>query len=372
MDELFDALRQAIFPGGQPAIALLMLPLALGLYLVASGLIGLIWPVRALEPSEEEKVRLEMEAVGEARRRQERESHPLYGSGYLERNLRPLTEMVGRQILQALNRVGLGRSGRDELQRKLDIEAKGETVSGFFGQQFFSGVVVALTGLGLQVAWGLEFSALTFLGLFSLGFYYPALALNRTVRRMREDVAAQLPTLIDLLSINARSGMGLEQALEVAVARGEGTLPEAIRKAFVDARYMRKRYEAQRRRSGTGGLTLLGELEEESAEELKARYDRPDSNPTFDALAELARRFELEELEDFVAALETSAAKGARITEVLHNQSLMMRDKKLELLLAAGSRSQVKIIFPLALFILPAFILLVLTPALLQVAAFGS
>ena len=84
------------------------------------------------------------------------------------------------------------------------------------------------------------------------------------------------------------------------------------------------------------------------------------------ALYHMAARFRVQELEDLVAALESSQDKGLRITEVALNMAEVMRDKKKERMTAAGKKSVVKMMIPVAICILPAFFLLILAPALIH------
>ncbi|HEX2912216.1 MAG TPA: type II secretion system F family protein [Chloroflexia bacterium] len=386
LKEILLAIKELALPGGQVVNGLLLALALFGLYVLATGLAGLIWPMPLPVMSETERVEREVAAEREELRSRLRSENPVYKLAFLEQNLRPLVEQVGHLFAQTFNRLGLGKSAHGELERKLDLLGTGETVAGFYGQKFASGVVLVAVGICLQMVGILELSLIGLIAAFGAGFMLPSLTLSRKVRRMREDATNQLPGFIDLLSINVQAGMGLEGAmLKVAKSGGSGTLSTAVRRAFSEAQYRNLLAQSKlrnRRTIGGGAAALVAVgVEGETLYRNSANSGRfqlagggavETQNLTLLALSDMAERFRVPELDDFVAALETADRQGVPVTETLLGLAGVMREKRRARLIEAGSKSMVRMLFPVALFIMPAFLLLLLTPALIQFLQLGN
>lgn len=386
MQEIIFTLKELIAPGGQLLSGVLLLVGIFGMYLMATGLAGFIWPHPLPPLSEAQRVEQEVAAERAELRVRLRTENPVYKLAFLERHLRPAVEQLGNLLTVSINRLGLGRTAHQELERKLDLLGTGETVAGFYGQKFASGVVITGVAVSLQLAGMLNLSLVGLVVAFVLGFMLPSLTLNRKVRRMREDGVNQLPGFIDLLSINVQAGMGLEQAmLKVAKSGGNGTLAIAVRRAFSEAQYrnlLAQNKLRNRRRSGAEiaalvavgveGESLYGSGSATRQLQTGAAGAASTQNLTLLALTDMADRFRVPELDDFVSALQTADRQGVPVTETLMGLAGVMREKRRTRLIEAGSRSMVRMLFPVALFIMPAFLLLLLTPALIQFLQLGS
>lgn len=386
LEEILLAIKELAVPGGQFVSGLLLALAIFGLYVLATGLTGLIWPVPLPILTETEQVEREVAAEREGLRSRLRAENPVYKLAFLEQHLRPLVEQAGSLLAQTINRLGLSKSAHGELERKLDLLGTGETVAGFYGQKFASGVVLVAVGVSLQMVGILELSLVGLIAVFGIGFMLPSLILARKVRRMREDAVNQLPGFIDLLSINVQAGIGLEGAmLKVANSGGNGTLPTAVRRAFSEAQYRSLLTQSKlrsRRTVSSGAATLVavgieGEaLYRSAATRGKLQFAdgvaAETQNLTLLALSDMAERFRVPELDDFLAALETADRQGVPVTETLLGLAGVMREKRRTRLIEAGSKSTVRMLFPVALFIMPAFLLLLLTPALIQFLQLGN
>lgn len=384
--EILFTLKELAFPGGQLLSGLLLVLAIFGLYVLATGLAGLLWPVPLPILSETERVEKEVAAEREGLRSRLRADNPVYKLAFLEQHLRPIVEQAGNLLAQTFQRLGLGRTAHGELERKLDLLGTGETVAGFYGQKFASGVVLVAVGVCLQLAGILELSLIGLLGVFVAGFMLPSLTLSRKVRQMREEAVNQLPGFIDLLSINVQAGMGLEGAmLKVSKSGGNGMLSSAVRRAFGEAQYrsLLAQSKLRSRRSlndGAAALVAVGVEGEalyrtgQNGTRLQNGVGRigETQNLTLLALSDMAERFRVPELDDFIAALETADRQGIPVAETLLGLAGVMREKRRARLIEAGSKSMVRMLFPVALFIMPAFLLLLLTPALIQFLQLGS
>jgi Flp pilus assembly protein TadB len=392
LEEIIETAREYVIPAGQPLVGLLLVLAIFGLYVLATGLAGLIWPTPLPQLTMTEQVEREVAEERHQLRTKLRAENPVYRLAFLERYLRPLVEELGRLVTGVFSRLGLGRTAHQELERKLDLIGAGETVAGFYGQRFASGVVLVAVAVVMQLCGLLDLSLMGLAGTFTLGLLLPGLSLSHRVRRMREEALTQLPSFIDLLSINVQAGMGLEQAmLRVAIAGGSGTLPAAIRRAFSEAQYRNLLVQSKqsRRTLATGEAAALLAVGIEGETIYWSRTETGKSNQTqltgtnpgrkgssdnltLLALSDMSQRFRLPELDDFVSAMETADRQGIPVTETLLGLAGMMREKRRTRLIEAGSKSTVRMLFPVALFIMPAFLLLLLTPALIEFMQLGS
>lgn len=166
------------------------------------------------------------------------------------------------------------------------------------------------------------------LGAAACGFFLPDVILKRRAegrrRRMRED----LVHVAELAALAVSAGLGVEGALDQAVAAGEGPLFDELRRLFREAR-------------------LRGE-------------------PASAALSRLPSESGLAEAEPLAAAMRAAAEHGTAITQALRAQARALREKRRLELMEAGERAQVRMLLPVGLLILPAFFVVVLYPAAVQ------
>jgi tight adherence protein C len=156
--------------------------------------------------------------------------------------------------------------------------------------------------------------------LMAFGFYRPFGELSGTASRRKVDVRRALPDFLDLLSSTVEAGVALNAAISVAAEGLEGTLGDEMRTALQDVRLGRSRAEA---------LTAMS-----------TRVREPD-------------------LTTVVTALVQSERVGASITHVIEELAADSRDRRImraEELAAALSN---KLIFPMALCMLPALFIMI-------------
>ncbi len=81
-----------------------------------------------------------------------------------------------------------------------------------------------------------------------------------------------------------------------------------------------------------------------------------------DALTRMAERCDVPELTTFVAVLVQSSQLGVSIAQVLHTQAADMRMKRRQRAEELARQAGIKMIIPLALFMLPALFVVILGP----------
>lgn len=87
-----------------------------------------------------------------------------------------------------------------------------------------------------------------------------------------------------------------------------------------------------------------------------------------EALTEMADRIGVEELSGFVSAVIQAEQLGVGISQVLRVQADQMRTRRRQRVEQTAHEAPIKMIFPLVLFIFPAFMLVILGPAVIRIA----
>jgi tight adherence protein C len=165
-----------------------------------------------------------------------------------------------------------------------------------------------------------------------LGAALPDLWLKRAIRTRQERVQLALPDALDLQVVCVEAGLGLDQSLRRIGQELKGTHPEL-----------------------SSELQLLG-LELNAG---KARAE---------ALRDLARRTEVEDLKSLVAVLIQTDRFGTGIADSLRVFSDSLRTKRRQRAEEFAAKMGVKMIPPLFLFILPATFVVVAGPAIVGIA----
>jgi tight adherence protein C len=302
----------------------------LGLYLIVTTLpIGRPKPdlaeqLRRLDV--DERIRMELER---------RDVRPIFASRALESLLRPVVDDLGRLLRAALGSFGLG--GGAELDRRLRVARPGVEPVQFFGEKAISGLI----GLGL-------FPLMNVLGVqpfgvwpvwlwlvgFAAGFLLPDVELDRRVAARRARAVMELPILLDMLTIAASAGMALEQALTLVARQGQGAVALELRQAVRDM--------------------ALGQ------------------RSVVDALQAMGERSAVPELASVVGQLKAAHEQGLPLVQTLSAQAEALREQKRLRIVAEGGKASVRMILPVAVFILPVLFVVLLVPATVELMRLGG
>ena len=194
------------------------------------------------------------------------------------------------------------------------------------GWAVMTGGLVALQLPGWQVAVG---TALVALGVYHL----PEAVLWSRGQERGQTMARELPDTLDQMSIAVEAGLSFEFALARAATTGSGPLAEELVRTLQDVAVGRPRREA---------------------------YDA------------LVRRTDVSDLRRFVGAINQAEAYGVPVADVLRTQADEMRVKRRQRAESEAMKVPVKVVFPLMICILPAMLLVVVGPAVLQlISALG-
>ncbi|TDB37674.1 MAG: type II secretion system F family protein [Actinobacteria bacterium] len=249
----------------------------------------------------------------------ERVTHP-FGVGLAE----AFATLMPQAYIERL-RVQLVRAGNP---RRTDVSA-------LFAYKVVAAAAAFLTAL--LVTWllrGLGTAAVvTAIAAGAVAFFAPDVWLLSAVNSRKLAIRRALPDMLDMLTISVEAGLGFDQAVAKLVSNSKGPLAEEF------ARMLK---------------------------ELQAGIDRST------AYRHLADRTDVPEVATFVTSMVQADVFGISVANVLRTQAKEMRVKRRQHAEEIAQKAPVKIVFPLVLCILPATLIVILGPALVQIGrAFG-
>jgi len=163
----------------------------------------------------------------------------------------------------------------------------------------------------------------------AIGYMGPSFVLDKLIANRQKTIRRAFPDMLDLLVVCSEAGLSLDAAIQKVVVE-----------------------------SGMSQPVLAAELEIVIAE-TRAGIDRNK------ALQRLVERTGVEDIRGLVAALSQSMRFGTSIVETLKVYSEDLRDKRTQAAEEMAAKISTKLIFPLAVCLLPAFLMVVMLPAVL-------
>jgi tight adherence protein C len=163
----------------------------------------------------------------------------------------------------------------------------------------------------------------------AIGYMGPSFVLDKLIANRQKTLRRAFPDMLDLLVVCSEAGLSLDAAIQKVVVE-----------------------------SGMSQPVLAAELEIVIAE-TRAGIDRNK------ALQRLVERTGVEDIRGLVAALSQSMRFGTSIVETLKVYSEDLRDKRTQAAEEMAAKISTKLIFPLAVCLLPAFLMVVMLPAIL-------
>ena len=160
------------------------------------------------------------------------------------------------------------------------------------------------------------------------GFFLPHLMLTSRITRRQKEIRKAMPDALDLLTICVEAGLGFDAAMSKVAEKWENELSLAF------ARTIRE--------------IQLGKVRRE-------------------ALKDMSDRLGIPEMTSFVAAIIQSEQLGVSMAKVLRIQSDQMRVKRRQYAEEEAHKAPIKMIIPMALLIFPSIMIIILTPAAIQI-----
>ncbi|HSO11540.1 MAG TPA: type II secretion system F family protein, partial [Anaerolineales bacterium] len=160
------------------------------------------------------------------------------------------------------------------------------------------------------------------------GFFLPHLMLTSRITNRQTEIRKALPDALDLLTICVEAGLGFDAAMSKVSEKWDNQL------ALAFARTIRE--------------IQLGKVRR-------------------DALRDMADRLDLAEMTSFVAAIIQSEQLGVSMAKILRIQSDQMRVKRRQRAEEEAHKAPVKMVLPMAFLTFPTIMIIILTPAALQI-----
>lgn len=163
-----------------------------------------------------------------------------------------------------------------------------------------------------------------------MGLIAPPAILSGRVQRRQKEISNMLPDFLDMLMISVEAGLGFDAALARIVATSKGPLSEEFARTL---------------RELAGGISRK------------------------DAFRNLSERTGVPHLDAFLLAMLQADVFGVSVGNVLRVQSAEMRVRRRQDAEAAAQRAPALMTFPLIACILPATLIVLITPAILSIIA---
>ena len=250
---------------------------------------------------------------------------------FSERVLRPFI----RHLADALQRLQRSRSkgpkvadtgGMDKIQRRLTLAGNPYrwTPADYLGTKAFAGLVMGgllffFMTIGSQPLWAIIFGAIGVL----FGWFGPDLMLRSKTQARQKQIQRALPDALDLLVISVEAGLGFDAAIGRLVEKKSDALAAEFARVLAEMRVGRSRR---------------------------------------DALKDMVLRTQVPDLNNFVGAILQAEQLGVSVTKVLTVQAEQMRTLRRQRAEEKAAQLQLKMIFPLAIFIFPALCVVIMGP----------
>ncbi|MGH7986155.1 MAG: type II secretion system F family protein [Candidatus Binataceae bacterium] len=199
--------------------------------------------------------------------------------------------------------------------------------------RFFAMAAVAAFGVILGFSTGQSAGGIMIFAVLGavVGFFSPTYYVARRARIRQTAIARQLSDTLDLLVVCVEAGLGLYEAIRIVGAESERQHQEIGRELALVSNEI------------AAGASL-GQ-----------------------ALRKLAERTDVEDIKPLAATLIQSEQLGAQIAPSLRASSDALRTRRRLRAEETAQKTTIKILFPLVLFVLPAMLLVIIGPALIQI-----
>jgi tight adherence protein C len=237
----------------------------------------------------------------------------------------PLIQKLARLMLRVNPRTSV-----DAVSKKL-MAAGMRTASPYSFLAAKAGLGVLGLAFGLAVASSLTFGlAVMMIGVCAFGgFYAPTFFLSARATRRQDAVSAELPDALDLLAVSVEAGLGFDGAISKLTEHMDGPLIDEFELA-------------------------LGEMRVGEGRSV--------------ALKRMTERAPAPEMASFVRAIVQADQLGISLGRILRVQSGDARLKRQMAAEEKAMKAPIKMLFPTVLFIFPAMFIVILGPALLNIA----
>jgi len=258
----------------------------------------------------------------------------------LEMNL-PFTERVIYPIARKMGEFTLRFTPQNWLNsttRKLELAGRTSKMDAtvFITMEFIIGGIVGLVTflllhfLGNNLTIGRIFLFTIVMAL--LGFYLPQYQLSRSITKRQNEIRKGLPDALDLLTICVEAGLSFDGAMAKVAEKWDNEISMAFARVIQEIQ--------------------LGKLRREALRDMQANIG-------------------VSEMTSFVAAIIQSELLGVSMAKVLRVQADQMRVRRRQLAEEEAHKAPIKMLIPMAFIMFPSILIILLTPAALQIMQSG-
>lgn len=250
----------------------------------------------------------------------------VFRTNVFEYGLRPALESFGASAASIASAFGLDLA---QTASRLRITGDPGGLTLFLGQKIAAAVIgfamfpaaASISQLPLTPAW-------VWFATGTVGFFFPDLMLRTRAEARQQQLREQMAHFIDLVALAVYGGLGLESALEEALAASRNDFGHALK------RYLRE--------------------------------SRLRNEPSSSAIAAMAEEFRLTDAEPLASALASAEAQGVSVSKVLRAQARAIQERRRMELIEAGEKAHTRMALPVGLLILPAFLIVIVYPSAVQ------
>ena len=239
-------------------------------------------------------------------------------------------------VQQAIDRWPAGPPGGSAAQRKLSNTL---THAGFRSARAGAAfqltritlmIGLALTGVGVAASLGKSLLGIAATGCV-IGYLGPTLVIRRMATARQRRIKAELADVLALLVVSLEAGIGFAEVIKLVGREAE--------------------------RQGQ----VMGQELSATAAQMSAGRSLPDS------LKDLGERTGIDEVKSLVALAIQSEQAGARMAPALRASAELLNSQRRLAAEEAAHKTAVKMLIPLVFLILPALLLIILGPAIVQI-----
>ncbi|MBC7084395.1 MAG: type II secretion system F family protein [Bacillota bacterium] len=247
---------------------------------------------------------------------------------------RPLGERLFGPVVQFINNLIISVTPKhvvDAVREKLDVTGNpwNMTPGDYILMRVITLVIIPVAVFGLTLGIGRSTAVMLAFVAAALGWLVPEMMMQSKKKEREKQIRKSLPDVLDLLTVSVEAGLGFDAALAKVVERKKGPLADEF-------------------------ALLLQEIRM--------------GKPRRDALREVAERVKIDDITSFIASVIQADQLGVSIANILRIQSAQVRTKRRQQAEEAGMKAPIKMLFPLIFFIFPTLFVVLLGPAIIQVA----
>jgi len=249
----------------------------------------------------------------------------------------PFSDRVFIPVVDGVTRAFVGllpHTFVSRISRRLLAAGSPMSTQAFFMMVLLTGIFFPAAAIffALQLSAGLSAIAIILLVWFcAAGVLLPFVWLRRRVRLRKAAIWKRLADAFDLITVSVEAGLGLDAALRQVATKFRGPFAEELT------------------------LTLR-----------QVAMGRPRR----EALEDMAYRIDIAEVTTFVNAVVQAEQLGTSLGRVLRSQSVSLRVNRRQKAEESARRAPIKMVFPLVLFIMPAFFIVTVGPVVVHLVKF--